>query len=110
MKTETFESIYNSPTDIQDVPEHFLTGENPLYIGAREGQVTRVRKLLDESGKKGFALGWWELEKLGYITEVGGINRGLFKSHGYVCAAAPERVVEEARFSYEKLLWVLKSL
>lgn len=110
MRTETFQSIYNTPNDIQDVPDHFLTGTNPLYIGAKYGQVQRVRKLLDETDKKGFAIGVWDLEKLGYLTKDGKLNTGLFKSHGYVCGASPDRVPEQFREAYERLLWKLKSL
>lgn len=110
MKTEEFESIYYSPQDIVDVPKNFMSEENPLYIGGREGQVQRVRKMLDKADKKGFALGVWELEKLGYLTSRGEINTSLMKLHGFVCTTSSDRIPIDAREAFERFQCELTAL
>ena len=110
MKIESFLSDYSDIENIIDVPENFLTATNPLYIAAREGQAVRVRKLLEKHDKKGMVVTIWQLGELGYLTNKGLINKSLFKLHGYICSAAPSRVHEVYRKTYEKFLWQLRTI
>lgn len=111
MNVQIVESVYYGIQDVGDVNnKDFLKKKNPLYIGAREGQVVRMRKLLDDNDKKGFALGVWELGELGYLNTDGSLNKNLFKLHDEVYCARSERVHEQFRPAYERLVEALRNV
>jgi len=105
MLVNVVKSDYSDIKNITDVPDSFNEAKNPLYLGAREGQVKRVRKK-----GKGFACGVWELGEFGLLTPTGELDNTLWERHDAVFAADPQRVPEKFRATYEKLLWKLKAL
>lgn len=112
MKVVITESDYTNPDKIKDVPETFLTDENPLYIGAREGQVKRVFDLIGEyrENKKGESVGIWDLAFYGYLYKDGLVNTGKLKEHDVIYMTHPNRVALRFRDEYARLLEYLKTL
>jgi hypothetical protein len=88
---------------IVDIPEEAVKGHYCLYIGARTGQVRRVRQ------KNVVACGWWDLKEAGLLEENGRINKKLFQSFDMILFAHPNRVYGPVRKLYENLIDVVRS-
>ena len=112
MKVCIVHSVYENLQNVSDIPPDFMEAKNPLYVGAREGQVKRVSTLLEKfpNELQGKAVGFWELDKSGYLSESGELNKSAFKEHDVIYFASPSRVEKQARNTYERLMWVVKSL
>jgi hypothetical protein len=103
MKVTIVDSDY-SHSPIRDIPEEFLILNNPLYIGARDGQVYRVHQIIDGYKGVGNSIGWWELHRFKYITEDGKINFDKFDKHDGLFIANPDRVHEAMKETYFRLI------
>lgn len=111
MRVYVVDTNYSDLKNIQDVPVvPFLNCRNPLYIGAKEQQVRRVRRAIKREKLGGVAAGFWELNgNPGYITKKGAINWSKLKEHDVIFLANPERVHESKRAVYTQLVEVLKA-
>lgn len=114
MRVYVFDSTYNDETDgkliVNDVnPIPFLNCINPLYIGARQGQVERMRKLIDKEKLGGNSIGYWNLTgNPGYVTKKGKLNLEAFKAHDVIMFADPSRVHEQYRAAYVAFIDAVK--
>jgi hypothetical protein len=110
MKVNVVESFYSEEL-VFDVPTYALQQvRNPLYIGARTGQVGRVHKIMAEKKIAGVSIGAWELEKYGYLNEDGTLNKTNLKRHGIVFMARPVRIPAHAKLAYLRLINALEDL
>ncbi len=87
-------------TKLTNTYEDLLGYKNPLVIAAREGQVTRVSKLM----LGGSVVGWWELAENGYLDKQGNVKTAAFKKHDAVFYIDPARVYDKARDAYIRLI------
>lgn len=110
MQVHIVESFYSVEV-VFDVPTYALQQlRNPLYIGARVGQVARVHKILAEKKITGVSIGAWELGKFGYLNEDGTLNKTNLKRHGVVFMAEADRIPEKFRPAYEHLVKAIEDL
>ena len=117
MKTEGLMRIYIVDTDytdvenIQDVPViPFLNCRNPLFIGAKDQQVRRMRRAIKREKLGGISAGFWELNgNPGYVTKKGVINWSKLREHDVVFLSNPSRVHESKRDIYTRFVEILKN-
>ena len=110
MNIKVVESFYAQEV-VFDVPTYELQQtKNPLYVGARVGQVARVHKIMAEKKIAGRSIGVWELGEYGYLDEDGRLIKSAFRKHGKIFFAQPERVPLEFRDAYMRLLNKLETL
>jgi hypothetical protein len=110
MEVQVVESFYAQDV-VFDVPTYALQQfRNPIYIGARTGQVARVHKIMAEKKIPGVCIGAWELGDYGYLDEDGRLNVRAFRQHGMIFMARSERVHEAMRPAYQRLIETLKGL
>lgn len=105
MKVYVFDSTYDDSdgtlkiNDVNPIP--FLNCISPLYIGARQGQVNRMKELINKNKLGGESIGYWNLTgNPGYVTKKGKLNTEAFKKHDIVLFAHPDRVHEQYRKAY----------
>lgn len=106
MRVYIAESRYDSMNSIVDVSNiAFINSRNPLYIGAKEGQVSRMKNNIHQEKLDGMSVGFWELhQKPGYVTKKGKIQIELFRGHDVIFFADPNRVHEKFREAYKLLI------
>jgi hypothetical protein len=92
-------------TDVPSVP--FLNCRNPLYVGVRQGQVTRMKNNIHQEKLDGTSIGYWDL-KGSYVSKKGTINYDAFKNHDVIFFANPDRADETIRSSYASFIEVVK--
>ena len=110
MKVTVAESFYADAV-VFDAPRYLLQQtRNPLYIGARIGQVGRVHRLLEQDKITGMSLGAWELGEYQYLNSNGTINKEKFLNHGAIFVAEADRIPEKFRPAYVRLLEALQDL
>jgi hypothetical protein len=105
MKVHIVDSVYNNLKDITDVPDLSMLNTNPLYIGARKGQVVRTNKLDNFT-----SVGYWELEQFGYLDNKGLVRKNVFKKHDAIYITNPQRVDTKYRAAYQNLIETLKGI
>lgn len=105
MKVNIVNSDYSDMENIIDVPSEYLESKEPLYLGARKGQVLRVRNL-----NHGCAVAPWELNDYFLLDSNGDLVTSSWKRHTEIFAVDPERVTERYRKVYERLIWKLKTI
>jgi hypothetical protein len=93
METKTEKTLfYTLGTSIEEIDINYLefdASENPLVIATRESQIVRIRKAAN-AGKTYNILGYWDLEKQGYITS-GKVNKLKVLAHDRVFFLDPDR-------------------
>lgn len=110
MQVKIVESFYAEDI-VFDVPTYQLQQvRNPLYIGARVGQVARVHKLMADKKIGGVSIGAWELGEYGYLDAEGRLNKTNILKHGTVFVARAERIPAEFRDAYTRLLEAIEAL
>lgn len=88
--------------DVPSIP--FFESTNPIYIGVRTGQVSRMKKAISQEKLGGQSVGFWEV-----ITKKGKINWDLLRSHDAVFIASPTRCHEKFREQYSQLVDIIKA-
>jgi len=69
-----------------------------LVLAARDGQQTRIRKMIlswrpgDEIPEKLDVLGWWDLGQENFIDDFGGFRYNKLQEYDAVVILTPERV------------------
>jgi hypothetical protein len=111
MRVYIVDTDYSDLKNIQDVPAiPFLNCRNPLYIGAKDQQIRRMRRAIKQEKLGGIAAGFWELNgNPGFVTKKGDINWSKFKEHDVVFLTNPSRVHESKRVVYERFVELLKA-
>jgi len=109
MRVYEFDSIYDDETGKLNVTDasaiSFLNSTNPLYIGARQGQVTRMKELIESSKLGGCSVGYWNLTgNPGYITKKATLNLEKLREHDVIIFAHRGRVHEDFREAYGVLI------
>lgn len=90
-------------------PVAFLNSKMPLYIGARTGQVNRMKKNIEQNKLGGSSVGWWELAgKNAFVHRSGKINLDKFKEYDVIFFADPERIHDSLKKSYENFITAVK--
>ena len=83
--------------DVPTIP--FLAARNPLYVGVKDQQVSRMKKAIEAEKLGGTSVGFWEL-----ITKKGKLNWELIRAHDVVFISSPSRAHESFRDKYTELL------
>ncbi len=107
------DSNYDDAANIQDVQVvPFLNCRNPLYIGAKEGQVNRMKNAIAREKLGGTSLGFWELNTTDtvYLSKKGKLDASKFKEHDMVFLSNPSRVHEKYRAMYSELVAQIQAL
>jgi hypothetical protein len=105
MKVHTVDSVYQNLKDITDVPDVSMLNSNPLYIGARKGQIMRVNQLDNFT-----SIGYWELQQFGYLNSKGILRKEVFRKHDVIYAANPDRVDPKYRSVYQRLIETIRGI
>ena len=95
-------------TDVSSIP--FLNSVNPLFIGARTGQVNRMKNLIALEKLGGLSIGWWELAGQNpLVFRSGKINWDKLKEYDVIFFADPSRVHEKIRPSFTAFIEEIKA-
>lgn len=106
MRTIEFKPVIDGRTITDLDPEELARLGNPLVIAGRDGQVSRVSKLM----LGGDAVGWWQLGQKGFLDKTGVIKPAMFRKYSAIVYVDPMRVDERVRDTYIKLITYLEKL
>lgn len=96
------EQMFDKPATMMawDVPSiPFIGAINPIYIGVKDQQVARMKKLINQEKLGGSSVGFWEI-----ITKKGKVNWEKLREHDAVFIAGPGRVHPDWKDKYTELV------
>jgi hypothetical protein len=100
-----FDAAPMTAVDVPPIP--FLNCRNPLYVGVKTSQVSRMNKYIQQEKLAGTAIGFWEMNP-NYMSRKGKLNWQALQEHDVVFLSSSERADSKYKEKYEEMIQAIE--